>query len=109
MDEKPKLDTGHFLSMEKYLQLTMEPIRGRLEDVNSSLEKLSISITEYEHMKYQVATHSEAVREFEKAIVELEKKVSTLENFRKIVLWIGGIATTIGIGLASRYIDSFFP
>lgn len=75
MDEKPKFDTGHFLSMEKYLQLTMEPIRGRLEDVNSSLEKLSISITEYEHMKYQVATHSEAVREFEKAIVELEKGV----------------------------------
>jgi len=87
----------------------MEPIRNKLDDVNSSLEKLSITTTEYEHMKYQVASQSEAIREFEQAITKLQEKVTTLENFRRIVLWVGGILTTIGIGLASRYIDTFFP
>jgi len=108
-DDKAKFETGHFLSIEKYMQLNLEPVKTKLDNVNSALEKLAVSTTEHDQMKYQVASQSEMLKDFERAIEALEKKVAELENFRRIVMWIGGILTTIGIGLASRWIGTFFP
>ena len=115
-----KFNTGHFVSLDKHLQLSLTPVYNELANMSSAIEKLSVSTTETQVLKYQVASQSEMLHEIGKDfeqlekelgdnVAQLQKQVDTLENFKRIAMWLFGVISALGMALLTRWATSFVP
>lgn len=98
------------MSLEKYLTLNLRPIEQQLNELKSAIQKLTVTTVEHDQLKYQVASQSEALQELEKtlnALDALEKRIDQLEQFKKIVYWVFGVVSSIGVALLIQWLSGF--
>lgn len=108
-DNHTKFETGQWLSLEKYLQMSMAPVQSELATVRSALEKLAVSTAEHDHLKYQVSALSELLQDLERMTTDQEERLSKVEFYAKIAKWLFGIICAIGMAILSHWTTSFIP
>jgi hypothetical protein len=100
-DDNP--DTGKFMNLKEYISLTLRPIEQQLNQVNQTIDRItgaSISTSQFDQLKLQVASLSELLQ-------ELEKRVGNLEKHDSVGVWFFRLTVTVGTALLIAWLGGF--